>query len=143
MGDGADSVGRRLETGQEEAHGYFRAWELSKQGHSGARKPSSLSNSERPVGDGEKSLGPTRGRQGRGASDSREKEASRSRGLCSPLSPPLQAVATLCISQADVMATQQLCGKEQWCPALGRAAPSVPAPVPSSQKHGEVQEAKV
>ena len=63
------------------------------------RKPLSRSNSERPVGDREKGLGQrAAGREG--ASDSREKEASRSRGLCSPLpphpTPPLQAVATLC-----------------------------------------------
>lgn len=77
----------------------------------------SRSNSERPVGDREKGLGQrAAGREG--ASDSREKEASRSRGLCSPLPPhptpphPSRLLPRF-VSRADVMATQQLCGKEQ------------------------------
>lgn len=59
-----------------------------------------------------------------------EKEASRAEGSAA-LQPHPNSSRLLprFISQADVMATQQLCGKEQWCPALA-GPPQLPAPVP-------------
>lgn len=110
----------------------FRAWELSKQGHSGARSLCLHPNSERPVGNGEKGGEKGLGQRaaGRVQRTPGKKKPAGAEGSAAPSHPtpphPFRLLPRF-ISQADVMATQQLCGMNSGARLL--AGPP-PAPVP-------------
>ena len=85
------------------------------------RKPLSPSNSERPVGDGEKGLGQRAAGRVQWTPGKRKPAGAEGSAAPSLPTPPLQAVATL-YKPGRCQGHTAALWHEQWCPAPGRAA---------------------